>query len=71
MGRGLGSGANPGRAADGKQRLKSPGGTLSTAEAIGVVNSGMGPAGHCGDGTLRAGDVASGIVGAVVKGRDA
>lgn len=40
---------------------------MSTAEAISVVNSGMALAGHFGDGTLRAGDVAAGLVGAVVK----
>src|SRR6185369_3705715 len=31
---------------DGKTKLKSPTGTLSTAEAISVVNSGMALAGH-------------------------
>jgi MoxR-like ATPase len=56
-----------GKTADGKTKLKSPTGTLSTAEAISVVNSGMALAGHFGDGTLRAADVASGLVGAVVK----
>jgi MoxR-like ATPase len=53
--------------ADGKTKLKSPSGTMSTAEAISVVNSGMALAGHFGDGRLRAGDVAAGLVGAVVK----
>ncbi len=53
--------------ADGKTKLKSPSGTLSTAEAISVVNSGLALAAHFGDGRLRAGDVASGLVGAVVK----
>jgi len=52
---------------DGKTKLKSPSGTLSTAEAISVVNSGLALAAHFGDGTLRANDVASGLVGAVVK----
>ncbi len=52
---------------DGKTKLKSPSGTLSTAEAISVVNSGLALAAHFGDGTLRAADVASGLVGAVVK----
>jgi MoxR-like ATPase len=56
-----------GKTADGKTKLKSPSGTLSTAEAISVVNSGMALAGHFGDGTLRAGDVASGLSGAIVK----
>lgn len=31
------------------------------------MNSGMALAGHFGDGTLRAADVASGLLGAVVK----
>jgi MoxR-like ATPase len=53
--------------ADGKTKVKSPSGTLSTAEAISVVNSGLALAAHFGDGRLGAGDVASGLVGAVVK----
>lgn len=56
-----------GRTEDGKTRIKSPSGTLSTAEAISVLNNGMALAGHFGDGTLRAGDVMSGLVGAVIK----
>ncbi len=53
--------------ADGKTKLKSPSATLSTAEAIGVMNQGLSLAAHFGDGTLRAADVASGLVGAVIK----
>jgi MoxR-like ATPase len=53
--------------ADGKTKLKVPSGSLSTAEAISVVNSGMALAGHFGDGRLNAQDLAAGIVGAVVK----
>lgn len=53
--------------ADGKTKLKSPSSTLSTAEAISVVNSGLALAGHFGDGRLHAGDLAAGLVGAVVK----
>jgi MoxR-like ATPase len=56
-----------GKTEDGKTKLKSPTGTLSTAEAISVVTSGLALAAHFGDGTLRAGDVASGLIGAVVK----
>jgi MoxR-like ATPase len=52
---------------DGKTKLKSPTGTLSTAEAISVVNSGMALSGHFGDGSLKASDLISGLVGAVVK----
>ncbi len=56
-----------GKTEDGKTKLKAPSGTLSTAEAISVVASGLALAAHFGDGVLRAGDVASGIIGAVVK----
>lgn len=53
--------------ADGKTKLKSPSGTLSTAEAISVVNSGLAMAAYFGDGQLKAHDLAAGIIGAVVK----
>lgn len=53
--------------ADGKTKVKSPSATLSTAEAISVINSGMSLAGHFGDGAIKAGDLASGLLGAVVK----
>lgn len=52
---------------DGKTKVKTPSGTLSTAEAISVVSSGMAMAAFYGDGMMRAGDVISGLVGAVVK----
>jgi MoxR-like ATPase len=52
---------------DGRTKLKSPSGTLSTAEAISVVTGGQALAAHFGDGRLRAVDVAAGIVGSVVK----
>ena len=52
---------------DGRTKLKSPSGTLSAAEAISVITSGLALAAHFGDGTLRPHDVAAGIVGAVVK----
>lgn len=52
---------------DGKKQLKIPSGSLSTAEAISVVNHGMTLAAHFGDGTLRSDDVADSLVGAVVK----
>ena len=52
---------------DGKTRLKSPSGTLSSAEAISVMNHGLAVAAYFGDGVLRAGDVAAGLTGAVVK----
>jgi MoxR-like ATPase len=56
-----------GATADGKTKLKSPSGTLSTAEAISVVNQGLSLAAHFGDGSLRSADLAGGVVGAVVK----
>ncbi|MFI0407496.1 AAA family ATPase [Actinomadura sp. 3N508] len=52
---------------DGRTKLKSPSATLSTAEAISVITSGLALAAHFGDGVLRAADVAGGIVGAVVQ----
>lgn len=56
-----------GQTADGKVKLKQPSGTMSTAEAISVVNQGLSLAAHFGDGVMRSADVASGLVGAVVK----
>jgi MoxR-like ATPase len=53
--------------ADGKTRLKSPSGTLSTAEAISVISNGMAIAAYYGDGSMTAGDLISGLLGAVVK----
>ncbi|MEU5842720.1 AAA family ATPase [Rhodococcus sp. NPDC047139] len=53
--------------ADGRTKLKSPSGTLSTAEAISVVTGGLALSAHFGDGTLRPSDVAAGILGSVVK----
>jgi len=56
-----------GKTADGKTKLKSPTATLSTAEAISVINNGLAMAAHFGDGRLTAHDLASSVVGAVVK----
>lgn len=56
-----------GQTEDGKTKLKPSSGTLSTAEAISVINSGVALAAHFGDGVLRAGDIASSLVGAIVK----
>jgi MoxR-like ATPase len=53
--------------ADGMTKLKSPTATLSTAEAISVVNSGVSLAAHFGNGRLGAEDLAAGITGAIVK----
>ena len=56
-----------GKTSDGNTKLKSPTSTLSTAEAISVVTSGIALAAHFGDGDLRAHDIAAGLTGAVVK----
>jgi len=52
---------------DGKTKIKVPSGTLSTAEAISVVNSGLAMAAYFGDGQLKAADLASAIIGSVIK----
>lgn len=52
---------------DGKTKVKVPTGTLSTAEAISVINSGLAMAAYYGDGTLHAADMAASLTGAIVK----
>ena len=52
---------------DGRTKLKSPSGTLSTAEAISVVTNGLALATHFGDGSLSPEDLAGGLTGAVVQ----
>lgn len=52
---------------DGKTKIKIPTSTLSTAEAISVVNNGMAMAAYFGDGSMKAADLAAGIIGAIVK----
>lgn len=52
---------------DGKAKVKSPSGSLSTAEAISVVTNGIALATHFGDGAIKASDLASGMIGAIVK----
>ena len=56
-----------GKTEDNRTKLKSPSSTLSTAEAISVINSGQALATHFGDGILKASDLAAGITGAIVK----
>jgi MoxR-like ATPase len=53
--------------ADGKTKVKSPSGTLSTAEAISVMTNGLAMAAYYGDGELRASDMAAGLTGAIIK----
>lgn len=52
---------------DGKTKLKSPSGSLSTAEVISVMAGGLSMAAYYGDGVVRAGDLAAGMTGAIVK----
>jgi MoxR-like ATPase len=52
---------------DGHTKLKSPSGTLSTAEAISVMTNGWAMAAHFGDGEVGATELAGGVLGAVVQ----
>lgn len=52
---------------DGRTKLKTPTGTLSTAEAISVLTCGLASAAFYGDGAMKANDVAAGLTGAIVK----
>ena len=56
-----------GATADGKITLKSPSGTLSAAEAIGVMIGGLSHAAFFNNGRLSAEGIASNMVGAIVK----
>ena len=56
-----------GKTIDGKTRLKSPSGTLSTAEAISVMTQGLSLSAHFGDGNIKANEIAGGLIGAVVQ----
>jgi MoxR-like ATPase len=56
-----------GQTLDGKNKLKTPSGVLSTAEAISVLANGMALAGNFGNGSVTAPDLAAGLQGAVVK----
>lgn len=56
-----------GRTEDGRAKIKSPSATLSTAEAISVMNSGQMLATYFGNGELSPNDLAAGITGAVIK----
>ena len=52
---------------DGKQKLKTTSGVLSTAEAISLLANSMALAGSFGDGRISDGDLAAALQGAVVK----
>lgn len=56
-----------GQTLDGKHKLKTPSGVLSTAEAISVLGNGMALAGHFGNGKVSDRDLAAGLIGSVVK----
>ena len=56
-----------GETADGRMKLKSPSGSLSTAEAIAVTIGAWAEASHFGRGVIDADSMAANIVGAVVK----
>lgn len=59
-----------GQTLDGKAKVKTPSGVLSTAEAISVLAGSMALAAHFGSGQVKPVDLASGIQGAVVKDED-
>ncbi len=56
-----------GQTLDGKNKLKSPSGVLSTAEAISLLANSMALAGNFGSGEVQPEDVAAGLQGAIVK----
>jgi MoxR-like ATPase len=56
-----------GQTVDGKSKLKTPSGVLSTAEAISVLANSMALAGNFGSGEVSAHDLAAAIQGSVVK----
>ncbi len=56
-----------GETLDRKQKIKTPAGVLSTAEAISLLCNSMALAGSFGDGTVTAEDLAAGLQGAIVK----
>jgi MoxR-like ATPase len=55
---------------DDKQKLKSPSGVISTAEAISLITNSMALAASFGDGKISDNDLAAGLQGAVVKDED-
>ena len=56
-----------GQTLDGKNKLKTPSGVLSTAEAISVLANSMALAGNFGTGEVSASDLAAGLQGSIVK----
>lgn len=56
-----------GESVDSKQKIKSPSGVVSTAEAISLLTNAMALAGSFGDGSVKEDDIAAGLLGAIVK----
>ncbi|MEM9865105.1 MAG: AAA family ATPase [Myxococcota bacterium] len=56
-----------GQTLDGKSKVKTPSGVLSTAEAISLLASSMALAGNFGSGEVEDEDIAAALLGAVVK----
>jgi MoxR-like ATPase len=56
-----------GQTIDGKQKLKSPTGVLSTAEAISLFGNSMALAGHFGTGKVTDRDLAASLHGVIIK----
>jgi MoxR-like ATPase len=56
-----------GQTLDGKNKVKTPSGVLSTAEAISLLANSMALSGNFGDGSVSDRDLASGLQGAVIK----
>lgn len=59
-----------GQTLDGKNKVKTPSGVLSTAEAISLLANSMALSGNFGDGRVSDLDLASGLQGAVIKDDD-
>lgn len=59
-----------GETLDRSQKVKTPSGVLSTAEAISLLCNSMALAGSFGNGTISEEDLAAGLQGAVVKDED-
>ena len=59
-----------GQTLDGKSKVKTPSGVLSTAEAISLLTNSMALAGNFGSGEIVAEDLAAGLQGSVVKNED-
>ena len=55
---------------DGKQKLNTTSGVLSTAEAISLLTNAMALAGSFGSGEIASGDLAAALQGAVIKDED-